>query len=204
MKKGVADHRKRINELKGERNKVESSINLSRLSLRKIKQDLRAHEQARVVIRKVAQMTQEQLQVHISDITTLALSAVFDEPYELCAEFVERRNHMECDLFFKRDGLPIDPMTASGGGAVDVAAFALRIASWTMQYHKSRNVIILDEPMRFLSVDLQERASIMIKEISDKLGIQFIIVTHEEALTEYADKIFKVNIKKGISNVTEL
>ena len=41
----------------------------------------------------------------------------------------------------------------------------------------------------------------MIKEISQKLGIQFIVVTHENALTESADKIFEVSIKKGISKI---
>lgn len=42
----------------------------------------------------------------------------------------------------------------------------------------------------------------MIKEISNKLGIQFIIVTHEETLTEAADKVFEVSInRKGRSVV---
>jgi DNA repair exonuclease SbcCD ATPase subunit len=132
------------------------------------------------------------------------MEAVFDNPYELKVDFVQRRNKTECDLLFVRDGQTLDPLSASGGGTVDVAAFALRIASWSMARPRSRNVIILDEPLRFLSADCQERASKMIKEISDKLGIQFLIVTHESILANYADKTFEVSIRKGVSQVKEI
>jgi ABC-type transporter Mla maintaining outer membrane lipid asymmetry ATPase subunit MlaF len=144
---------------------------------------------------------QEQLQFHIADITSLALEAVFDNPYELKVEFVQRRNKTECDLYFVRGDNKVDPMEAAGVGAVDVASFALRIASWSMMNPKTRNTIILDEPFRFLSANYQEKASTMLKEISDKLKIQFIIVTHEETLTAAADKIFEVSIRNGKTKV---
>ena len=92
-------------------------------------------------------------------------------------------------------------MDASGGGAVDVAAFALRVASWSMQHPRSRATIILDEPMRFLSTDLQPKASEMLKQLSEKLGLQFIIITHEEELADEADKVFEIRQRKGVSEV---
>ena len=49
----------------------------------------------------------------------------------------------------------------------------------------------------------QEHASIMLKELSQKLGLQFIIVTHEPVLANYADRIFEVKIRKGISKVIQ-
>ena len=171
-------------------------------SRKDLRRSLRFHERAREIIREVGLKTQEQLQYHISDITSLALGAVFSDPYKLVVEFVQRRNKTECDLWFERDGERIDPISASGGGAVDVASFALRIAAWSMQRPRSRQVIILDEPMRFLSVDLQERASSMIKEISNKLGLQFIIITHESTLAAEADKVFEVTIKKGVTQIS--
>jgi len=171
-------------------------------SRKDLRRSLRFHERAREIIREVGLKTQEQLQYHISDITSLALGAVFSDPYKLVVEFVQRRNKTECDLWFERDGERIDPISASGGGAVDVASFALRIAAWSMQRPRSRQVIILDEPMRFLSVDLQERASAMMKEISNKLGLQFIIITHESTLAAEADRVFEVTIKKGVTQIS--
>lgn len=193
--------RNRLEQQKGQRTQIVKSITTTNQTVKENKRSLRRHEQAREVIRKVGLSTQQQLQFHISDITSLALEAVFDDPYELAVEFVQRRNKTECDLYFTRDGNQMDPLSASGGGAVDVASFALRIASWSMQHPKSRNVIILDEPLRFLSADHQEKASVMIKEISQKLGIQFIIITHEPILTSYADRIFETKIQKGVTQI---
>lgn len=169
--------------------------------LEKKKQDI---ELARVLIREVGFKTQEQLQYHISDITSLALSAVFEDPYELKVSFVQRRDKMECDLTFTRAGVELDPLNSSGYGAVDVASLALRVASWSMQRPRRRNTIILDEPLKYLSEDMQVFAGKMIKELSDKLGLQFIIVTHEPLLADFADKTFLVrqHIKTKKSKVT--
>jgi DNA repair exonuclease SbcCD ATPase subunit len=194
--------RNQLERLKGQKIQLETTISDLQTTLKEQGRELRRHEQAREIIRTVGQKTQEQLSYHISDITSLAMEAVFNEPYELKVEFVQRRNKTECDLKFERDGEVFDdPLSASGGGAVDVAAFALRIAAWSMQHPHTRNTIILDEPLRFLSEDCQEKASAMIKEISKRLGIQFIIVTHNPTLASYADKSFEVTIKKGVSKV---
>jgi len=197
----IQDIRNRLEQQKGQREQIRTSIVRTEQGIKEHGRNLRRHEQAREVIREVGLKTQQQLQIHISDITSLALEAVFQDPYELIAEFVQRRNKTECDLYFVRNGEQLDPLTASGGGAVDVAAFALRVASWSMERPKSRPTLILDEPLRFLSADHQEQASIMIKEISEKLGIQFIIVTHEPVLTSYADKVFEAKIRKGVTTI---
>ena len=195
--------RSKLDRKKGEKARVLKNITTTKQSIRSNKTSLKHHEQAREIIRTVGQRTQEQLSYHISDITSLALEAVFPNPYELTVDFVPRRNKTECDLMFYRDGNKIDPFDASGGGAVDVAAFALRIASWSMEQPKSRNVIILDEPLKHLSTDYQEKASTMIKQISEKLGIQFIIVTHETVLATFADRIFETRIRKGVTYIKQ-
>lgn len=198
----VKSLRNTLEQRKGKRQQIEESLGQTKQRLQDYKDKLKVHEQAREVIRQVGIETQRELQYHISDITTLALDAVFDDPYKLVVEFVERRNKTECDISFQRNEDRIDPIDASGGGAVDVAAFALRVASWSMQSPRTRPVIILDEPMKFLSRDLQPRASEMIKELSDRMGIQFIIVTHDANLTESADKVFTTKMKKGVTEVS--
>jgi chromosome segregation ATPase len=195
--------RNSIERKKGRKMQIESSLKQVK---RKIKIDSRyLHdlEKAREILRIVGLETQRKIQFHISDIASLALEGIFPEPYKLVLDFVERRNKTECDILFERNGKTIKPLDASGVGAVDVASFALRIALWSMSMPKPDNVIILDEPMRFLSENFQEDASRMIKEISDKLGIQFIIITHEPILGTYADKVFEVKQSRGVSKIKE-
>lgn len=193
--------RQALEQRRGRQQQLRGTVNSLKRQIRELKGSLRRHERAREIIREVGLATQQQLQYHISEITTLALEAVFPDPYALVVEFVQRRNKTECDLYFERGGERIDPITASGGGAVDVASFALRVASWSMAIPQSRSVLILDEPFRYLSTGLLPKAGEMLKQISDELKLQIIMVTHSEELVEAADKVFTVKQQKGVSIV---
>lgn len=155
------------------------------------KHKLEVIEKSRVVVQKVAKDTQEQLEYRISNIVSLALASVFADPYEFKVRFVERRGKTECDLLFVRDNEEYDPINDSGGGPLDVASFALRLAFWTM--NKTRPVFILDEPFKNLSVDLQEKCSEMVKILSEELGVQIIMVSHLPMIIQSADSVIPVN-----------
>jgi DNA repair exonuclease SbcCD ATPase subunit len=191
----VQDLRKALEQSKGELKGKRKALAEAKSHYKELGNSLKLHEKAREIINQVAQDTQQQLQYHISDITSLALESVFTDPYKLVVDFVERRNKTECDIIFEKAEQQISPLDASGYGAVDVASLALRVACWSMKFPRTRHTLILDEPFRFLSRDKQEMASIIKKEISDKLEIQFIIVTHEETLAKQADKTFNVKIQ---------
>jgi DNA repair exonuclease SbcCD ATPase subunit len=197
--------RNKLEKLKGKKEEVQDKISSLTEEIQSKTKSLKRHEKAREVIREVGMKTQQQLQYHISDITSLALESVFKDPYELAVEFVQRRNKTECDLYFVRDGNKIDPMTASGVGAVDIAAFALRIAAWSMQTPHTRPVIILDEPFKHLKgLEPNKLVLEMIHEISKRLGIQIIMVSDEriprEDIIEAADKVFEVTAHKVKGN----
>lgn len=195
--------RNQLEQRKGKRQELQRMLDSCQTAMKEQSRNLRRHEQAREVINQVGLKTQNQISFHISEITSLALDAVFPNPYELTAEFTQRRNKTECDLYFVRDEEKVDPLSAAGGGAVDVAAFALRVASWSMQRPRSRNTLIIDEPLRYLSANLLPLAGEMLKQISERLKLQIIMVSHCEELIEAADKVFQVTIKKGKSTVSE-
>lgn len=188
----------------GRRDQLRSQITSTTSELERLTQEQEDIVRALEIIQTVAKLTQRQLEIHISELVSLALEAVFPNPYRLVLKFESRRNRSEADLLLQdADGNLLSPMDSVGGGVVDVAALALRIALWSLKRPRPRAVMIMDEPLRFLSADLQGRASLMLKEISEKLGIQFIIVTHEDNLLEAADKVFQVGIKGGVSHVEE-
>lgn len=153
-------------------------------------------EEASNIARLVAEQTQSELSFHISDIVSHALSSIFEEAYKFELKFIQKRGKTEAELSFTRDGNEVDPMTACGGGVVDIASFALRLAMLMLQKHKAP-VLILDEPFRFVSADYQEKAGLLLKELSHKLGIQIIMVTHTDSLIADADKVFFVGNRKG-------
>lgn len=194
-----------MEQRKGRRFQLEKDLSKTKRTIKHERVNLILHEKAKVIINEVGILTQNQLKFFINDITSLALESIFkDDAYALELEFVKRRERSECDIFFVRNKEKIKPLDSSGGGSSDIASFALRLASWSLQNPKSINTIILDEPFRFLSDNYMDDASSMVKDISEKLKVQFIFVTHEDSLTEHSNKIFDIRLKKGISKIKSI
>ena len=159
-----------------------------------------AIEKAQVIIQNVAKDTQQALVFQINDVVNTALQTCFPDEYEFHVEFEIKRNKVESRLVFTKNGFEINPMDASGGGVVDVAAFALRIAAWSLG--STENTLVIDEGFRFLSRDLQPRAADILSEISKELGLQIIQVSHSPDIIEKSDRIFTVALVKDVSKVT--
>jgi DNA repair exonuclease SbcCD ATPase subunit len=159
---------------------------------------------ARAVVAKVAEDTQKNIEYHISSLVSKALASVFPNPYEFLLRFVQRRGKTEADLIFKRNDNEIDDLlNAGGGGEADVASFALRVALWSVR--RTRPVLILDETFKFLhNYRYQEKTSDMMKELSNKLGLQIIMVSDQPNIIKSADMNIVVSQKDSVSEAIEL
>ena len=132
-------------------------------------------------------------------------------PLDKTAEdFVFKRDQMECYLYLVRNKIRFSLVDSVGFGDVDVCSFVLRVSLFSLMRSRVRPVIILDEPFKQLSSDYQSKVGGLIKELSEILGMQFIIVSHRERIIEKgADKIFKISKNLGsgklrTSKVTEV
>lgn len=137
-----------------------------------------AIEEARAIAQAVAQTLQEKAHTAIAAVVSQCLSAVFEEPYEFKILFEQKRGRTEARLVFERNGLQVDPMTASGGGVVDVAAFALRLACLMLKRPEARRVLIFDEPFKSPSPHYRERTKALIETLAVEMDVQFIMVTN--------------------------
>lgn len=130
----------------------------------------------------VASSVQAAAHAKIADIVSRSLEAVFDEPYAFKIRFEQKRGRTEAVLLFERDGHEIDPLTASGGGVVDVASFALRLSCLLLSRPPVRRVLIMDEPFRFVAVRHRDRVRALVEALAREVDCQFIIVTHSAEL----------------------
>lgn len=178
----------KLNSLNKRKDKVAKE--LSTLVTRQV-----ALEEAQVFIQEIAKSTQEQLRYNIVDVVNLCLQTCFPNEYTFDVNFEIKRGRTEASLIFKKDGNELDPISASGGGVVDLCSFALRLSAWSLGH--TDNVIILDEPFRFLSKDLQPRAGEIMQKLSKQLGIQIVCVSHSDAIIENSDRLFEVTLGKG-------
>lgn len=189
--------RKRLEEAKGKRNAVAEWISAESDGFRKMRQEAHYSTEAQMVLQEAARLTQSQVQYRIGQLVTLALESVFDDPYTFDLQFDASRSKTAATLIFKRDGNNISPLDASAGGSVDVAAFGLQVSLWTLQTPRSAPVLILDEPLKWLKGgDYPAKGAQMIREISHRLGLQVIMVSHIPEQVDHADRVF-LAVKKG-------
>ena len=73
-------------------------------------------------------------------------------------------------------------MSASGGGVVDVAAFALRLSCLMLSKPPLRRLLVLDEPFKFVSAEHRDRIQTLLRTLAEEMRIQILMVTHIEQL----------------------
>jgi DNA repair exonuclease SbcCD ATPase subunit len=140
-----------------------------------------ASSEALAVAQSASQHIQTLAHDRIASLVSKCLKAVFgDAAYEFRILFDKKRGRTEARLVFARNGAEIDPTAAAGGGAVDVAAFALRLSCLMLHRPPLRKLLVLDEPFRCLSEDYKPAARALLERLSAELGVQFVIVTHDK------------------------
>jgi DNA repair exonuclease SbcCD ATPase subunit len=171
MNKFLASETLAIQQVKEEKNYLKDSL-AERYSI----------EQAQKILQDVAQAVQEQAHQQITRIVSKCLQMVFDEPYEFEIVFERKRGKTDAEMYLVRDGHRLEPKGSTGGGVVDIASFALRIACLSLRLPKGRSFIALDEPFKHVSADLRPRVAAMLVMLSEELGFQFLLSTHMKSL----------------------
>ncbi len=194
--------RLKLDNMLGRRDQVLEDIKASTKAMTQLKQDVEEFEQVQAMIQLAAKRTQDQLKFVIEPPVNEGIASVFDHPYTFELRFEEKDGgRVWARQIFKRDGHEYrNLMFSGGGGAVDVAAFALQVAGLCLT--TNRKLLFLDEPLKHLKSkdkSLEERGSLMIQEISHKLGIQVIMISHIPEQQAGADKIYSLSIENGVT-----
>lgn len=170
--------REQVNQKLGILDNTKAVLKQQQQELRAIEAHLVALSKAQAIVQEISQNIQQQVHTKIANIVSKCLAAVFDEPYEFKIIFEQKRGRTEASLVFERAQMQVDPLSSSGGGVVDVASFALRLACLLLRKPPLAKVLILDEPFKFVSSEYRENVRAMLEQLSKEMDIQFIMVTH--------------------------
>lgn len=150
------------------------------------------------ILQEAAEAAQQVAHAQIASVVSRCLKAVFGAgAYEFRVRFEPRRGKTDAVLEFVRGGAGLDPLDAAGGGVVDVAAFALRLACLVLAAPRRRRLLVLDEPFRHLSARYRPRVVELLKELSAEMGVQILMVTHADDLV--AGRVVEVRGGQRIS-----
>lgn len=176
----LTDHRRRADKLLAELEHAERDRAAERQRLADCRVALGHAKTAQAVLQAAAEGVQNLAHSQIAAVVTKALRTVgFDYDFEI--EFRRSRGRTEARLWFVRDGNKLSPRDdAVSGGAVDVAALALRVAAILLSTPKRRPLIVADEPMKFVNGETyQGRVGQLIESLAADLGFQFVIATDD-------------------------
>lgn len=164
--------------------------------------ETQAFEDVQRLIQETAQEVQESLRFHIQDLVQHALDAIFPGVYTFTVEFTVSRGRTDARLLLEKGGNVMDDiMDAEGGTIVQIVAMALRIAVWTLA--PTDNLLVFDEPGTAVSSNYRPIFAEMLRGLSEHIGLQIILVTHDETYAEVADRLHTVTQgSDGRSHVT--
>ena len=159
------------------------------------------YSQVRDLFASVGKATQEQLIGYFEKLGTSMLQTIYGEEYRFVLKFEMKRNKSECAPKVWKGDLELDLKDDTGVGVVDVLSFAMRLAVWSLSRPRTEPVFILDEPFKYVSEDKLKLVGNALQELVETLGVQIIMVSHDEELIEAANTAHRVIIHDGISEV---
>ena len=128
----------------------------------------------------------------IESVVTIAISHVYDRPFSFRLIFETQRSNIEARPVIFEGKNEYDIKDDLGGGLVDIASFAMRIALWSIHSPQSRSIFILDEPFKWTG-NYIDKAGAMLKYLADELNLQIILVSHDKELVAICDRVYTVS-----------
>lgn len=183
---------------------LESSIVLLTDRLAVQEQALTDHSIALEAINTVGVLVQKELKGVIEELVTQALQYVYGDTHSFEIESKIVRNQPEMYFYLVIDGEKYSPRDEEvSGGQADVVSFALRVILWAMQQERTRPTLVFDEPFKFLGNGPEAHAvGEMLLYLSDMMGLQFIIVTHNTSIV--IDGMNRYDVKMNSKKISEL
>jgi DNA repair exonuclease SbcCD ATPase subunit len=172
-------------------------------AIEELKQTVLYLEEAKEAVNLTAILAQTQFQDVIEKLVTESLQYVFGDSYSFQLKNIINRNQPEINMYVVIDDIPYSLKDELGGGVLDIVSLSLRIVCWALNVQNTQPLLVFDEPLKFVSKDHMEALGEMLRSLSDLLGLQLILVSHESGLIDAADQAYVVCLEDGVSIVKE-
>lgn len=164
-------------------------------------------ERVSILLNSIGEQRQADAQKLIENVVTQGLQAVFDPTLSFHIVPVTKGKTAGIEFIVRTnlDGEAIETpvLEARGGGVSAVIGVLLRITTLLLSGDKLRRVLVLDESFSHVSADHLEALGQFLRVLVDRTGLQIILVTHQSALTEFADKVYKFDSRNGRTVVSD-
>lgn len=141
--------------------------------------------------------TQEDLLRSLGKFISYGLSAVFSEEYVFVPVMGVEGKEIRVDFFIETGDLKCGITNAKGGGVAEVVSILLQVFFLVALKERFAPFLLLDTAMVHISEHYHASVSSLLKELSDKLGIQVVLIANINAYGAYADKVYHFTQEGG-------
>lgn len=208
---------KRLEEIKNEYERKRAEENLLKEQIKtktKIKEEkIKENEDLltlKMLLDDSSKEARQQGKDILSEVATLAVQSVFGDNIwvDIKISYKDGIPNAEVVCYKKYNDkiIEIDPANRDGGGLADIVSLAMLMALREINGSENFAPNFLDEPSKYVSAgELSEKFSAFMQNMVPYTGQQYIVSTHDKALIESGDTVYKMILDKdtGISHATK-
>lgn len=167
-------------------------------------EDLKYAIEAIDFIEKAANHERNLVKDKVEGVISDALKEIYGDEYSIKFDYTMKRNKTSVDIYLVKHtkiGDIIRKQDGFGGGVSDIISLPLKLLV-LMALQKNDKILIADEPGKHMD-DRVDKFGFFLKNVSEKLGIQIIILTHFQSMTEFADSVYEVSMIDKVTSLVE-
>ena len=141
--------------------------------------------------------TQEDLLKKMSQFVTYGLVAVFGEGYSFVPTLNVEGKEYRVTFYVETGEVRGQLGTARGGGVAEVVSILLQVFFLVALKDRYAPFLFLDTAMVHISEQYHASVSALLKELSEKLGIQVVLIVNANTYGAYADRVYHFTQEGG-------
>lgn len=142
-------------------------------------------------------MQQEDLLEKLESFVSYGLASVFGSGYRFKTLCNYEGKDLRVDFRIETDDLETGVAEARGGGLVEVVGILLHLFFLMFKKDEAASFLVLDAGLLHLSDLYKRRMSQLLQELSNKLGVQILLLAHSEDFGSFADVLYRFEQKDG-------
>lgn len=192
----------------GKRDRLLEEIKENQKKIEEADKKIDLLEKVNLVFKKSSEFARDQAKNQIENLVTNCLQFIFNSNIRFEIEISESYGKPNAEFYviteFDDNTIKTKPEISRGGGIVDIVSLALRISFLQVHNPQIEGPLILDEPAKHVSEEYIYNVAEFLKETSKMFDRQIIMITHNNYLSEFADRAYRIELRGLESYITQI
>jgi len=151
-----------------------------------------AHDSALVVLQELESAWRGKYEDALAALGGQSLSTIWEKPIGVKLETTIKRGVANLDIVLVKEGKKVRIKGGSGGSVAQVLGATLAIIVTLSSSPALRPLLVWDEPFNMVAAAQRPALCAVLRELTNRLGLQFLMSAHEDELMDAADTAYNI------------